>query len=244
VHPRRPPKLTKQQWSALREGLSWEREERPTSVQKWLDRFDPREAAKQPSSAAATTLVVALLVAAFAGIWIIYDRDLLPQILSTATSSPASIPAPQLGAPVARGADLSAHVAPIQQTPAPISISPPPAPVALGPSRIEMAADTIDVDVAQPAAQVTIRRKGSLRGEVSFTWWTESGTAKPAIDFTTVAPQLEHIRDGSSGVVLTIPLIPGSRAQAKSFYVVIGPPEDGAALGTRTLTMVTLPPTT
>ncbi len=40
-----------------------------------------------------------------------------------------------------------------------------------------------------------------------------------------------------------IPLLKSSRAQSKSFYVVIDLPEGNAKLGERTLAMVTLLPT-
>jgi hypothetical protein len=87
-----------------------------------------------------------------------------------------------------------------------------------------------------------VHRKGNLRGETSFTWWTESGTAKPGADFSAVVPQLAYFADGKSNVSLSIPLSIAPHAQAKSFYVVIDHSEGGAALGARTLTMVTLLP--
>src|SRR3984957_17893159 len=45
--PRRPPKLTNQQWHALRAGLRWEREDRPADMQQWLERLHPCGAGKQ-----------------------------------------------------------------------------------------------------------------------------------------------------------------------------------------------------
>lgn len=87
-----------------------------------------------------------------------------------------------------------------------------------------------------------MHRKGSLRGETSFTWWTESGTAKPGADFSAVAPQLAYLPDGKSTVSLSIPLSIAPHTQSKSFYVVIDQSEGGAPLGDRTLTMVTLLP--
>ena len=87
-----------------------------------------------------------------------------------------------------------------------------------------------------------MHRKGSVRGETSFTWWTESGTAKPGADFSAAVPQLAHFGDGISNVTLNIILSKAPHAQAKSFYVVIDQSEGGAPLGARTLTMVTLQP--
>jgi len=109
-------------------------------------------------------------------------------------------------------------------------------------SRVELAADTVDVPLGEPAALISVHRKGSLRGETSFTWWTESGTAKPGTDFSAVVPQIARIGDGKSSVVLSVPLSNAPHAAAKSFYVVIDETEGGAALAGRTLTMVTLQP--
>jgi serine/threonine protein kinase len=110
-------------------------------------------------------------------------------------------------------------------------------------SRIELATDTIDVPITDPAARVIVQRKGNLHGATTFTWWTESGTAKPGQDFMAVAPHPEIIEDGKSSVSLFIPVVGDStRRQPKSFYVVINDPSPGVALGGRTLTMVTIPP--
>jgi len=105
-----------------------------------------------------------------------------------------------------------------------------------------LTSDTVDVPAAESLALLSVHRKGSLRGETSFTWWTESGTAKPKIDFLPVVPQLAYIGDGKSAVSLSIPLSKAPRTQSKSFYVVIDQAEGGASLGARTLTMVTLLP--
>jgi hypothetical protein len=118
----------------------------------------------------------------------------------------------------------------------------PAARAAAGGAKVELAADTLEVPSGQPSAQVTVHRKGNLRGETSFTWWTESGTAKPGADFTAAVPQLAYVADGKSSVSLSIPLSIAPHAQSKSFYVVIDQSEGGATLGARTLTMVTLLP--
>lgn len=111
-------------------------------------------------------------------------------------------------------------------------------------ARLELAADSVDVAPSEPMAHVVVKRTRSLRGDVTFLWWTESGTAKPGRDFKAVASQVEHIEDGKNEVNLFIPLItdPGHH-DARSFYVVIDAPSDNAALGQRTLSMVTLPET-
>ena len=110
-------------------------------------------------------------------------------------------------------------------------------------SRIELAADTIEVPLTDPAARIIVRRQGSLHGNATFTWWTESGTAKPGQDFMAVSPHQEVIEDGKNSVSLFIPVVgDATRRQPKSFYVVINDPGPGVTLGARTLTMVTIPP--
>ncbi len=105
-----------------------------------------------------------------------------------------------------------------------------------------MAASTVDVALSEPVARVRVRRRGNLRGEASFTWWTESGTAKPDKDFVGFAPHADKVRDGEDGVNLLIPIVSDpARRQAKSFYVVIDEVSPSVSLGARTVTMITIP---
>jgi hypothetical protein len=105
-----------------------------------------------------------------------------------------------------------------------------------------MAADTIDVANGDTTAHITVRRRGNLHGDATFSWWTESGTAKPGTDFAAVTPRVDHIPDGSASVNLSIMLSGAPRSQPKSFYVVIDTTENpGTLMGAKNLTMVTLP---
>jgi serine/threonine protein kinase len=165
----------------------------------------------------------------------------VPPALAPPTAAPrtaAPSVAPTVPAIVAPGAGVPRAATKSAATPS----SPPSAGVSSGPSRIEMAADNIEVPAAELLAQVSVNRKGNLRGETTFTWWTESGTAKPGIDFTPVVPQLAHVGDGKSSFSVSIPLSNAPRTRSKSFYVVIDQSEGGAVLGARTLTMITLLP--
>ena len=111
-----------------------------------------------------------------------------------------------------------------------------------GPARIELAADTVDVQAPDTTASIVVQRKGNLHGDASFTWWTESGTAKPGQDFSPVMPHEGHIENGSASVSLSVPVSGAPRTKPKSFYVVIDRTDSGPALAGRTLTMVTLQP--
>jgi serine/threonine protein kinase len=343
LSPRRPPKLTHQQWQALRAGLAWDREQRPF-MQQWLQQLDLRGAAKQVAPIAelleplphqerkskfsmAAAAAIALLLAA--GYWVISQRGVLPRVdggetaSTPSTASPSSEPssAPTAAAPAnSAPSSLSDHAPPstVRATPPPAAHEAPAsrdalpareapaaregraareapatrqtsatalpvpaasapaasAPLALAPaapaasvpparapaatvasatsapslntssgtSRIELAADTVDVPAGESSVEVTVRRKGSLRGEANFTWWTESGTAKPGVDFSAAVPHQAYIGDGKSSISLSIPVSNAPRTQAKSFYVVIDRSEGGTPLAGRTLTMVSLAP--
>lgn len=109
-------------------------------------------------------------------------------------------------------------------------------------ARLELATDSIELAPGDTVAHVVVRRTRTLRGDVSFNWWTESGTAKAGRDFTPIKTQLERIADGRNAAMLNIPVTADSgKHDARSFYVVIDSASENAALGPRTLTMVTLP---
>ena len=111
-----------------------------------------------------------------------------------------------------------------------------------GPARIELAADTVDVQAPDTTASIVVQRKGNLHDDASFTWWTESGTAKPGQDFSPVMPREGHIESGSASVSLSVRVSGAPRTKPRSFYVVIDRTDSGPALAGRTLTMVTLQP--
>jgi hypothetical protein len=229
------------------------------------DLLEPPAAKKSKSSL--PLWIAAGVAALLAAYWLGSHRDMLPSVDSTASIRAPADPAPPVTAPSV----TATQVTPPPVTAAPVTAAPitatttappsinrakspsvaavPSAPVGgpaanapAGASKVELAADTADVPAGHVSAQITVHRKGSLRGETSFTWWTESGTAKPGIDFSAVVPQLAYFADGKSNVSLSIPLSIAPHAQAKTFYVVIDHSEGGATLGARTLTIVTLLP--
>jgi hypothetical protein len=155
-----------------------------------------------------------------------------PALATGGTGLGSSAPPASTPAPVTR----TSHAAPLPSATR-VAAAPP-----AGPARIEMAADTIDLPTGERTAHVIVRRKGNPRADSRFTWWTESGTAKPGVDFTAVAPHGEAFADGGGTLTLNVPVSDLPRSQPKSFYVVIGPAETGASLGPRTLTMVTILP--
>jgi serine/threonine protein kinase len=323
LRPPRPGGLSWKEWRALRTGLAFDRERRPSDVTQWLGAFDwsnaaahlpplltlvrvpPRSRSRWAVPILATAAVVAALAAAlWASAYFNLGRH-TPAGATDESETQSGAPPPQTdgssnaaqqstetqptiaakpgtaGQPTsparssAAPATPPAHGAPVQPavraavptTPsapgATASSNPPPSTAAnaraqpaassrsagavdasaLPRSRIELAADTIDVPLTDPAARIIVRRRGSLQGDATFTWWTESGTAKPGQDFMAVSPHQEVIEDGKNSVSLFIPVVgDATRQQPKSFYVVINDPGPGVTLGARTLTMVTIPP--
>ncbi|MEP6883253.1 MAG: protein kinase [Gammaproteobacteria bacterium] len=293
IYPHRPAGFTNSQWRVLRQGLSWNRERRPSDVQMWLDRLDMRGAVQrlpllpqlmtspsQRSNGAllAAVAVVLIVLLASGGYWVAANYDSQAHTVSgwhipglVETGNPGTLPvqpSPRGVTPNQEPATTPAHAAApapaprVTSTPASAAASSPTPPstvktpatvpppggvtsalshaVGVGPERIEMA--TVDVPATETSAHITVRRRGSPRAPAGFTWWTESGTAKAGVDFVPVAPHTEIIDAGSYSVTLDVRMTNARRRLPKSFYVVIDQAESGAALGARTLTMVTLQP--
>lgn len=162
-------------------------------------------------------------------------------------AAPTVAPAVSTGAesaavPTAPAVTVAATTIAAEPQPPVTARRPAEASMTVTPSRIELTSALVDVDPGESVARVEVRRRGNTRGVVSFHWWTESGTAKPLNDFAPVSERTEKMEDGKAAVSLYIPVVVDSlRAEQRSFYVLIDQPGDGAVLGARTMTMVTLP---
>jgi len=160
----------------------------------------------------------------------------------------AAPPAPPVTAPTTQAAPSTTARASTTPEPKPAMVARTSAADAsaraanAGPARIELAADTVDVQAPDTTASIVVQRKGNLHDDASFTWWTESGTAKPGQDFSPVMPREGHIESGSASVSLSVRVSGAPRTKPRSFYVVIDRTDSGPALAGRTLTMVTLQP--
>jgi serine/threonine protein kinase len=326
--PARPAGLARGQWNALREGLRFDRDRRPSDVQAWLERLDLRgaaprlpalqnlmEARPRRKSVTKWSATAALITCAAAAVWLFGTRDFslvrtgaavsawitslyphdvrmrsnirirtpdqndapggrpepatepptLPAATAAAppehpaarpeTTADSRTPAQPGAAPTSKGAP-SSKVAPTSTSPssaaspspnsrAPLTTASPALPGQNGNgsrARIELAVDNVEVAPGEAMARIAVHRSRSFREDVSFKWWTESGTAKPGLDFVPVKTQVEHIESGKNSVNLVVPIVmdPARRA-ARNFYVVIDEASDNAGLGPRTLTMVTVP---
>jgi serine/threonine protein kinase len=302
LRPTRPAGLTLRQWRALRSGLFFERERRPTDVDEFLESFDLQETAghlpalltlfKVPAKHRSRKLWLALAAAAsmllVGSWWTATNYDSVSR-MSAAWSSgllralgdvQASLAGLWRGAaehavaksgpePIADSDHPAEAATPVTPTAVPNAAAPPSAtPAPASPpnpdshsattephvtlpderntalrSRIELAAYSFEVPPGEPAAHVVIRRSGSLRAETSFSWWTETGTAKPGVDYEGVASHVEYISAGKNAVSLLIPVVTDStRREPKNFYVVISDPSPNTTLGTRTVAMISIEP--
>jgi len=163
---------------------------------------------------------------------------------SAAPPSPAIAPAAPPPAELSEVAVTAVHRAPAALPTAsahePVATAAQAA--ATTPARIELAADTVEVAPLQPVASVTVQRRRNYRNGVSFSWWTESGTAVPGRDFVPVKARMDYIAAGESETHLLVPIVSDPRRRlARTFYVVVGGPSTNAALGSRTITLVTIP---
>jgi hypothetical protein len=184
------------------------------------------------------------------------------QVPPRVTAAPVASAPPSAAAARADGPSPSADATAPPRT-APPATAPPPARLSTGSpaaatassaaaagrvdgarSRIEMAADNVETPNGELMARIVVHRTRSVREDVSFNWWTESGTAMPGRDFVPVKTRVEHLEKGKESISLLVPLIDARpHAKPRSFYVVIDEPSNNATLGPRNLTMVTIPGT-
>jgi hypothetical protein len=189
----------------------------------------------RPALSSGGAFIARLWARARGGAGIANDNAALPR--PPEPGSPTAPREPAAGAgptSVPRGGAALAAAAAVKPSPAPAATSPT--------SRIELVADTVEVPAAEPLARVTVRRTGDLHRDVTFRWWTESGSAQAGDDFASFGPRTEHIQDGQDAVRLLVPLVSDStRRRPTSLFVVIGDPGPGASLGARTRSMVIIP---
>jgi hypothetical protein len=277
LKPVRPVGIARHQWNALRAGLEFERDRRPTDMQAWLrelasDTALPRlpelpallvarGSRRRNDRWMATAAVIALV--AVGGWWTATRppdwrramaevsakfKQKLSDIVPGRRRDGARPTAAAVTTGTATAAQPPAALPPVTSGPVtsrPAMSRPAAAPAAPGANlphaRIELAQDDVDVPASESVAHVLVHRSRTMRGDVSFSWWTESGTAKPWRDFTPVKSTVEHIADGRNTADLIIPVAADpARRDPRSFYIVIDEASGNAALGPRTLTMVTL----
>ncbi|HEV2702280.1 MAG TPA: protein kinase [Steroidobacteraceae bacterium] len=152
------------------------------------------------------------------------------------------VPAPAATASVAPAPDPLAEAVPGSTARAAVHTATQSPSDSQQPARIELAANTVDLAPMQPVASIVVSRRHGSRQEVSFTWSTEPGTARPGQDFMPVKFRTEYIAPGTPQTRLLVPIVENPRRHyARTFYVVVNSPGEGVTLGERTVTQVTIP---
>jgi hypothetical protein len=176
-------------------------------------------------------------------------QDMHNATAKTAARTAAAPPVHSSGGVPPRPAPPPAAHAVLQSPPQTAKAAAPPvSPETVAPAdhprvaRLEMATDALDVSPVTAVATVIVRRKDSYRDNVSFTWSTESGTARSGEDFVPVNSRVEYMSGRDHEARMLIPIVADPRRHvAKSFYVVLDDASDGAKVGARQITMVTIP---
>jgi hypothetical protein len=118
---------------------------------------------------------------------------------------------------------------------APLPPRPAPVPSAVRvpvPGRLSLAADSFIVQPGGRSAQITVERAAGTDGAVSFQWWTQNAGARAGVDFRAQPLRRVTIPAGVNSLQLSVPIRSNpARRHTEMFYVAIGKPQGGAALG-------------
>jgi serine/threonine protein kinase len=248
--PQRPLGLSGRQWKALSAGLAWERASRPRSVREWLAELDlgsdplgpvplRQESKALPLvkghlASASIALLAAIMVCGIT--WAVLSRP-KPNVVIDAAD-------PEVSAPL----NVDSAVADTDPEESPPPVAAPTPLKAAGKSRIPSAlsaARSIDrtekIGIASASysirpsdkfIEIRVHRSSGSKSNTSFEWWTEPGSALAGDDFAPQAPATTFFPPGMHAVSLFIKLAPNvSRKRSGVFYVVLGNPSNGSALG-------------
>jgi hypothetical protein len=118
---------------------------------------------------------------------------------------------------------------------APAVSSPQPASAgAVRPVVIEFDKDSYVTSEGDGSVRLIVRRTGSARRDVSFTWNLRSNSAEMGSDFAGIGPGTERIPAGVREASITIPLVQDSiKETTELFLVELQVNEEGVTLGER-----------
>jgi hypothetical protein len=109
--------------------------------------------------------------------------------------------------------------------------------------KISVASASYAIRAGEKFAEIRVHRSTGSKGGTSFDWWTEPGSALADTDFAPQAPTTIFFPSGVHAVSLFIKLVPNtSRKRTAVFYVVLGNPSTGSALGALSKAAVALHP--
>jgi hypothetical protein len=125
------------------------------------------------------------------------------------------------------------------QAPAAAPVAAPPASASASsastrPVTIEFDKDTYVTSEGDSSVRLVIRRAGSTRREVSFTWILRNNSAEAGSDYAGIGPGTERIPAGAREASVTIPLVQdGIKESTELFLVELQVSEEGVSLGER-----------
>jgi serine/threonine protein kinase len=262
LSPRRPPGLSGRQWTALTMGLAWDRASRPQSVREWLaelnlgsDPLGPVPETQNDKSfalgkghMASALIALAAVILVCGTTWAVLSRPKIPSVVMEAADPEVAASTPSVesiiadadrdepeppAVPAASKPDSKSRAAAAQGAARPIDRT----------ERISVASATYSIRAGQKFAEIRVHRSTGSKGATSFDWWTEPGSALADTDFAPQAPTTIFFPSGVHAVSLFIKLVPNtSRKRAAVFYVVLGNPSTGSALGALSKAAVSLHP--
>jgi hypothetical protein len=100
---------------------------------------------------------------------------------------------------------------------------------------ISLSSDRYIVQPGSKSAVIEVDRTGDTSTAVSFSWWTRSSGARSGRDYRGSRPQTVRLPAGARSMQWSIPILPNAdRRHTELFYVSIGTPQGGAAVGSET----------
>lgn len=133
---------------------------------------------------------------------------------AASTPEPPSAATPvaaPVAAPVATRPSVPLAAAPRAAATTPAATVPNDAPSAVldRPERpfVGMVADTVAAREGNGAVRIPVQRFGGLSRGLEFTWWTESGSARPGADYGDLDTQTARFAPGAARVTLVVPLV-------------------------------------
>jgi serine/threonine protein kinase len=262
--PHRPPGLSGRKWKALKKGLAWDRADRPQSVREWLAEFgagsDPLgpvpvvqdshalPIAKGHRMSALIALLATILVCGIT--WAVLSRPKVPSVAIEAADPDAEVAA-STALNVERAlAEMDTEESEPPPAPAPSKSdikNRNAAPSAARPidrtEKISVASASYPIGAGQKFAEIRVHRSLGSKGNTSFEWWTEPGSALAGDDFAPQAPTTTFFPSGVQTVSLFIKVVPNTaRKRPAVFYVVLGNPSTGTLLGAVSKAAVSLHP--
>jgi eukaryotic-like serine/threonine-protein kinase len=256
----RPAGITGRQWRMLQAGLSWHRVGRSISVNAWIQKLTngiaekPSKtpllelkaagAADPPRHSRAAAVLVALLLITGMGIAQLRPTSAGKAGDSVATqAAPNSLEAATREAKPAAGSTPQAE-APVMEARPAIAKTARDGVTQRNPS-VQQAPSMISVDGYQVSSGnnfVEIRVHRNQLQNPSFTWWTESATAKQDVDYVHQARAIQTFPTDRRSTRFYVKLLPDSeRSQRDYFYVAIAQPGVGHAPHNVTRVQIWLP---